>query len=61
MSHYVVGYHDYEMHTHEVCEYAKDSYEARVDATEDVPYIHDHPNCIDLIRCEEKLLTTIKS
>tara|TARA_B100001113_G_scaffold337537_1_gene318887 strand:+ start:899 stop:1060 length:162 start_codon:yes stop_codon:yes gene_type:complete len=49
MTHYIVGYHDYELKTHEVCEYAHDSYEARVDATEDVPYIHDHPNCIDYI------------
>ena len=51
--HYIVGYHDYEMHTHEVCEYAKDSFEARSEAIEDVPYIHEHPNCIDYI-LEEK-------
>ena len=23
-------------------------------------YIHDHPNCIDLIRCEEKPLSSMK-
>ncbi len=36
MSHYIVGYHDHHLHTHEVCEYANDSYEAKMEATEDV-------------------------
>ena len=49
MKHYTVGYHDYELHTHEICEYADNSYEAGKDAIEDVPYLHDHPNAIDYI------------
>ena len=49
MKHYTVGYHDYSMHTHEICEYAHDAYEAKVDAEEDVKYIHDHPHCIDYV------------
>ena len=49
MKHYTVGYHDYSMHTHEICEYANDSYEAIQDAKEDVPYIHDHPNSINYV------------
>ena len=49
MKHYTVGYHDFEMHTHEICEYAEDSYQAIADAKEDVPYIHDHPNSINYV------------
>tara|TARA_E500000331_G_C17240501_1_gene706773 strand:+ start:728 stop:889 length:162 start_codon:yes stop_codon:yes gene_type:complete len=49
MKHYTVGYHDYELHTHEICEYADNSYTAGKDAIEDVPYLHDHPNAIDYI------------
>ena len=54
MSHYIVGYHDYEMHTHEICEYAENSFEAKIEATEDVPYVHDHPNRIDYILKSEE-------
>ena len=49
MSHYTVGYHDQQRHHFEICEYADNSFDAVQHAKEDVPYIHDHPNCID--RC----------
>lgn len=49
MQHYSIGYHDNENHHFEICEYADSSFDAVQHAKEDVPYIHDHPNCID--RC----------
>ncbi len=51
--HYTVGYHDTELHCHEICEYAENAYEARLEAIEDVPYIHAHPNCINYILAAE--------
>ena len=41
--HYTVGYHDTQKHTHQICEYATDSYEAIEHAKEDVPYLKEHP------------------
>ena len=37
----------------ENCFYALDAYEARTLAMEFNKYIHEHPNSIDLIRCEK--------
>ncbi len=47
--HYTVGYHDAHQHHYEICEYATDSYSAIEHAKEDVPYLREHPHCID--RC----------
>ena len=40
----------------ENCFYATDSFEARMMAMEFNKYVQDHPHCIDMIRCEEKIL-----
>ena len=45
--HYTVGYHDLQKHTHEICEYAMDAYEAISHSKEDVSYLKDHPHFID--------------
>ncbi len=50
---YTVRYRSFENDTLENCFYASDSFEARMLAMEFNKYICDHPNCIDLIRCEE--------
>ena len=49
---YTVQYRNFENIRLENCFYACDAYEARTLAMEFNKYIHDHPNCIDLIRCE---------
>ena len=49
VSHYTIGYHDLQNHSHEICEYASDSYEAINQAKEDVPFIGEHPHFVD--RC----------
>ncbi len=53
---YTVRFRSFDNGRQENCFYASDSFEARMLAMEFNKYIHDHPNCIDLIRCEEKLL-----
>ena len=53
MSHYTVGYHDLQQQHLEICEYANDAYEAKTDATEDVPFLQGHPHFIDYITKEE--------
>ena len=45
--HYTVGYHDTQHHKYEICEYAKDAYDAMKQAKEDVPYLKEHPSFID--------------
>ena len=45
--HYTVGYHDTELHHFEICEYAKDSYEAIKHSQEDVPCLKEHPSFVD--------------
>ncbi len=57
---YTVRYRAFDNRKQENCFYASDSFEARTLAMEFNRYIHEHPNCIELIRCEEKLLSTIK-
>ena len=47
MSHYTVGYHDNNQEHYEMCEYAKDAYEAIEHSKEDVSYLKDHPHFID--------------
>jgi len=49
---YTVHYRDFENHRLENCFYALDAYEARTLAMEFNKYISEHPNSIDLIRCE---------
>ena len=50
---YTVHYRNFENIRLENCFYASDAYEARALAMEINKYIHDHPNSIDLIRCED--------
>ena len=50
---YTVYYRDFQNIRLENCFYAFDAYEARTLAMEFNRYIYDHPNSIDLIRCEK--------
>ena len=50
---YTVDYRDFQNIRLENCFYAFDAYEARTLAMEFNKYIHEHPNSIDLIRCEK--------
>ena len=50
---YTVYYRDFKNLRLESCFYAFDAYEARTLAMELNKYIHEHPNSIDLIRCEK--------
>ena len=49
---YTVHYRNFENIRIENCFYASDAYEARMLAIKFNKYIHDHPNSIDLIKCE---------
>ena len=49
MSHYTVQYLDANRQHQSICEYAENAWEAKQHATEDVEYLHDHPNSIDSI------------
>ena len=50
---YTVHYRDFQNIRLESCFYAFDAYEARTLAMEFNKYIYEHPNSIDLIRCEK--------
>ena len=50
---YTVHYRDFQNIRLESCFYAFDAYEARTLAMEFNKYINEHPNSIDLIRCEK--------
>ena len=50
---YTVFYRDFKNLRLETCFYALDAYEARTLAMEFNKYIFEHPNSIDLIRCEK--------
>ena len=50
MSHYTLGYYDQQNECHEMCEYAKDAFEAVKFAREDVPYLKAHPFSLHMIR-----------
>jgi len=52
---YTVHYRDFQNIRLENCFYAFDAYEARTLAMEFNKYINEHPNSIDLIRCEQWL------
>ena len=54
MSHYTVGYHDNNQEHYEICEYAKDAYEAIEHSKEDVSYLRDHPHFIDYCNLNPK-------
>ena len=51
--HYTVGYHDSQLHHHEICEYAEDSYQAIQNSKEDVPMLKDHPSFVEYCVNEE--------
>ena len=51
--HYTVGYHDNQLHHHEICEYAMNAYDAIQHSKEDVPYLQEHPHFIDYCTSEE--------
>ena len=50
---YTVHYRNFQNIRLENCFYALDAFEARTLAMEFNKYIHEHPNSIDLIRCEQ--------
>ena len=52
MSHYTVQYLDETRHHQSICEYAENAWEAKSQATQDVQYLHSHPNSIDCIQSE---------
>jgi len=53
MSHYTVGWDDSKHIHHEICEYAKDSWNAAKQAREDVPYLREHPFSMNEILNED--------
>ena len=55
MSHYTVQYLDETRHHQSICEYAENAWDAKAQATQDVPYLHSHPNSIDCIQSEGSL------
>ncbi len=57
MSHYTVQYLDEQRHHQSICEYAENAWEAKSQATIDVPYLHSHPNSIDCITTEGSLFS----
>ena len=59
VSHYTVQYLDQSRHHQSICEYAEDAFQARNQATQDVPYLHSHPNAIDCIQNEGSLFCTV--
>ena len=58
MSHYTVQYLDESRHHQSICEYAEDAWQAKTQATQDVPYLHEHPNKIDCILSEGSLFSS---
>ena len=58
MTHYTVGYLDSTKHHQEICEYAEDAFQAKTQAVQDVPYLHEHPNSIDCIISEGSMFCT---
>jgi len=51
--HYTVGYHEADRSHRDICTYANSSFEAEEFATEDVIYLHEHPNSIESICLED--------
>ena len=58
MTHYTVGYLDSTKQHREICEYAEDAFQAKTQAVQDVPYLHEHPNSIDCIISEGSMFCT---
>ena len=59
MTHYTVGYMDATRHHQEICEYAENAWDAKAQATQDVPYLHDHPLKIDAIMKEGSIFSSM--
>jgi len=60
VSHYTVGYLDQTQHHQSICEYAEDAYQARNQAVDDVPWLHEHPNRIDSIIVEGGIFSAVR-
>ena len=60
MSHYTVQYLDHTQHHKSICEYAEDAFQARNQAVQDVPYLHEHPNKIDSIMLDGSLFSAVR-
>ena len=57
MSHYTVQYLDEYRHHQSICEYAENAWQAKNQATQDVEYLHSHPNSIDCILVEGSMFS----
>ena len=57
MSHYTVQYLDQNQDHQSICEYAEDAWQAKTQATQDIEYLHSHPNCIDCILVEGSMFS----
>jgi len=57
VSHYTVQYLDDKQHHQSICEYANNAWDAKTQATQDVPYLQNHPNKIDSITVEGSLFS----
>ena len=57
MSHYTVQYLDQNQHHQSICEYAEDAWQAKTQATQDIEYLHSHPNSIDCILVEGSMFS----
>ena len=58
--HYTVGYHDNQQHHYEMCEYARDAYEAIEQLKEDVSYLKEHPHFIDYCKPDKETVAVEK-
>ena len=54
MSHYTISWHDQQNNHHEIGEYANDAFEAVRNARKAVPYLHEHPFCLESIKREDE-------
>ena len=57
VSHYTVQYLDETQHHQSICAYAENAWEAKQHATEDIEYLHSHPNSIDCILVEGSMFS----
>ena len=57
--HYTVGYHDSQLHHHEICEYAMSAYDAIQNSKEDVPMLQEHPSFVEYCKDSPKEIDNI--